>query len=234
LFKEYKKATQGKTRTKHDEVFTYLTEVPELKKKRCPASKYEHFLNLEVVEEALKVNVGYQLDHLSGLMRSDKNKLSKKDFTNLRYGVDIVAMSTAHIRYVTFFNFKAKLATIKCKNARTLMTNLCTLYGLNQLHLDSKACFESGYFQPGTPYSELILEAIKQINTDLRPQIVSLVECLEMPDTYLQSAIGNSYGDIYETHLKWARESRLNQTKLGDAIPDGYMEYMMPILKAKM
>ena len=51
---------------------------------------------------------------------------------------------------------------------------------------------------------------------------------------YLQSAIGNSFGDIYETHLKWAKESRLNTTKLGDAIPDGYMEYIMPILKAKL
>jgi len=26
----------------------------------------------------------------------------------------------------------------------------------------------------------------------------------------------------------------MNQTKLGDAIPDGYMEHIMPILKAKM
>ena len=55
-----------------------------------------------------------------------------------------------------------------------------------------------------------------------------------MPDELLSSAIGNSYGDIYETHLEWAKNSRLNQTKLGDAIPDGYMETIMPILKGKM
>ena len=169
LFKEYKKATQGKSRTKHDDVFEYLSEIPTLMKKRCPATKPEHFLNLQVIEEALKVNVGYQLDHLSALMRSEKNKLSKKDFTNLRFGVDIVTMSIAHIRYVTFFNFKAKLETMKCEKVKALMTLLCQLYGLNQLHLDSKACFESGYFQPGTAYSELILEAIKQINSNLRP-----------------------------------------------------------------
>ena len=48
------------------------------------------------------------------------------------------------------------------------------------------------------------------------------------------SAIGNSYGDIYETHLRWAMGSKMNQTKLGDAIPDGYMENVMPILKGKM
>jgi hypothetical protein len=61
-----------------------------------------------------------------------------------------------------------------------------------------------------------------------------LVESFGFSDAFLQSAVGNSYGDIYETHLKWAKDSRLNKTKLGDAIPDGFMDYMMPILKAKM
>ena len=68
----------------------------------------------------------------------------------------------------------------------------------------------------------------------IRPQAVSIIESIGMHDQYLNSAIGNSYGDIYETHLEWAKTSRLNQTKAGDAIPDGYIEYMMPILKGKM
>jgi hypothetical protein len=29
------------------------------------------------------------------------------------------------------------------------------------------------------------------------------------------SAIGNSYGDIYTTHLEWAADSRLNDEKKG-------------------
>lgn len=55
-----------------------------------------------------------------------------------------------------------------------------------------------------------------------------------MEDNFLLSAIGNSYGDIYEQHLEWAKDSRLNHTKAGDSIPDGFLEYMVPILKAKM
>ena len=68
----------------------------------------------------------------------------------------------------------------------------------------------------------------------MRPFIISILESAEIPDVYLSSAIGNSYGDIYETHLQWAKNSRLNKTKLGDAIPDGFMETVMPILKAKL
>ncbi len=80
----------------------------------------------------------------------------------------------------------------------------------------------------------MILNAIKQINLKIRPNALHIVEAYDFSDDILQSAIGNSYGDIYETHLEWAKDSRLNHTKLGDAIPDGFMENIMPILKGKM
>jgi len=53
-------------------------------------------------------------------------------------------------------------------------------------------------------------------------------------DETLMSAIGNKYGDIYETHLKWAVDSRMNESRHGDAIPDGYLEYMLPLRHQKM
>jgi hypothetical protein len=56
-----------------------------------------------------------------------------------------------------------------------------------------------------------------------------MVECFPWTDSVLMSAIGNSYGDIYTTHLEWAQTSRLNDEKNG-SIPDGFMEYIMPIL----
>ena len=59
-----------------------------------------------------------------------------------------------------------------------------------------------------------------------------MAESLDISDEILCSAIGNSYGDIYNTHLEWAKNSRMNKNE--DAIPDGFKEYMMPILKAKM
>lgn len=111
------------------------------------------------------------------------------------------------------------------------------LYGLSQLNNDATHCYDCGYFGnhgQEAPFSELILEAIKLLNTEIRPQAVSIIESLKIKDNELHSAVGNSYGDIYETHLEWARNSRMNQTKLGDAIPDGYMEHIMPILNAKM
>ena len=39
------------------------------------------------------------------------------------------------------------------------------------------------------------------------------------------SAIGNEYGDIYETQLEWAMKSRLNK----NPIPDYYKTIIRPI-----
>lgn len=58
----------------------------------------------------------------------------------------------------------------------------------------------------------MILESIKQVNLLIRPQALNIVESMEISDDILQSAIGNSYGDIYETHLEWAKDSKLNHT----------------------
>lgn len=78
--------------------------------------------------------------------------------------------------------------------------------------------------------SSLLLEAQKKMMLRLRPQMIPLIEAWELPDSLLVSAIGNSYGDIYETQLDWARNSRLNQTSL----PKGFKEYMQPILTGKL
>ena len=83
------------------------------------------------------------------------------------------------------------------------------LYGLWHLQLDCHSCYESGYFSSGS--EALLSAAIKEVCREIRPQAVNLVECFKVHDTYLQSAVGNSYGDIYETHLEWAKDSKLNK-----------------------
>lgn len=104
------------------------------------------------------------------------------------------------------------------------------LYGLCQLERDQVGLYESGYFSTGS--RAMVDGAIKLLLAKLRPQILPMAEVVRHPDQLLMSAIGNSYGDIYETHLEWATTSRLNDNK--GSIPDGYMEYIMPILQGKL
>lgn len=60
--------------------------------------------------------------------------------------------------------------------------------------------------------------------------MIPLVEAFAYPDSALVSAIGNSYGDIYETQLEWAKASKLNKTQV---LP-GLKEHILPILQGKL
>ena len=139
-------------------------------------------------------------------------------------------MAQLHVKVLTFLIFRQSISGFADKNLQGHMTNLCSMMGLNWLQEYTIFGYDTGYFQKGTQV--LMNEAIKILLNRIRPQVIPLVELWGYHDSELVSAIGNSYGDIYETHLKWAQESRLNDNK--GSIPDGYMEYIMPILQGKL
>jgi len=56
--------------------------------------------------------------------------------------------------------------------------------------------------------------------------MIPLVESFHHSDDILMSAIGNSYGDIYETQLQWARDSRMNRNKVTPLF-DKYLKEML-------
>jgi len=100
--------------------------------------------------------------------------------------------------YVTFKNFLDHINknTYKCPKVKENLSLLAKIYALHELSLDSVPLYETGFFSLGT--AQHILEAQKQLMIQLRPQMIPLVEAFGYPDGVLVSAIGNSYGDIYE------------------------------------
>ena len=75
------------------------------------------------------------------------------------------------------------------------------------------------------------MSSMKQALKDLRPHMIPLTELDTTPEldmSYL-SAIGNEYGDIYETQLEWAMKSRLNK----NPIPDYFHTIIKPISKGE-
>ena len=119
---------------------------------------------------------------------------------------------------------------IKDEKLKGHVSNLMALLGLTYMQEYASIGYESGYFLKGT--TSLINDAVKVLLARLRPQLIPLVEMNPISDNHLMSAIGNSYGDIYETHLEWAQTSRMNDDK--GSIPKGWNEYIMPILHGKL
>jgi hypothetical protein len=101
-----------KKKQKAEGVFSYINELDDLTSLSCEAKDFHHFLNIENVELALKVNVAMKLKHVIK-MRSE-TKASKKDFVNSHAATEVVRLSLAHIKFVAFLFFKQELVNIKC------------------------------------------------------------------------------------------------------------------------
>ena len=211
-------------------VFTYLNEMNTFQNIKCGKIAPKEFLTLDKIFEALKVKVLSQLRFL--VQQKLDRDLKKKDFVNHLYALEIVKASNEHIKLITYYEFMNQIKTrvFKCPNIRPQLANLCMLYGLNLLNESPKDLYNSGYFNvPGVHYSNVLLDAIKLLLKEIRPQVLNLIEVVPLQDDHIFSAIGNSYGDIYETHLDWAKNSKLNKTSHGDAIPEGFYKHMSPI-----
>ena len=80
--------------------------------------------------------------------------------------------------------FREGYSKLKCDENRKNSELLCILFGLTQLNLDCKNCYESGYF-PATNVSDHILNAIKKVNLMLRPKILNILEAWGVSDMFL-------------------------------------------------
>jgi len=75
-----------------------------------------------------------------------------------------------------------------------------------------------------------LTEALNLAYAKIRPLMVPLVEGIGIQDEENLSAIGNKFGDIYETQFEWAKNSRLNK----DPVIKGFKENIQPILHGKL
>jgi len=136
-------------------------------------------------------------------------------------------MATAHVKYTTISMAASKIHHFKCEKLRGHLNALLALTCLSWITEFRSVGYESGYFKNGT--LDLMEDAVKILLKRIRPQIIPIVEnIVQFSDNSLMSAIGNSYGDVYETQLEWAKNSRMNQTEHN--IPKGHKEFILPIL----
>jgi hypothetical protein len=180
--------------------FSYLNDMKNNIRARSTAKTAEDFASIDEVEEALRVLSSICVAETSKAISSSKG--SQKQITNEILALDIVKMAHLHIKVITFLIFRESIKGFADKNLQGHLTNCCTIMGLNWLQEYTIFGYDTGYFQKGAQV--LMDEAVKILLNRIRPQVIPLVELWGYHDNTLVSAIGNSYGDIYETHLKWA------------------------------
>lgn len=101
------------------------------------------------------------------------------------------------------------------------------IFALKEIIKDNQLLYEEGFFGKGS--LKLLNDSYNSCLLELRPQMIPLVELndLSKEDSWNVSTIGNKYGDIYETQLEVAKNSRLNTGR-----PPPYFERLMkPLIK---
>lgn len=156
--------------------------------------------SLEALEDALRIRAAYAIYNsvLKGVAK-DKESIKSRSLYNEVYQQDQIIFSLYHLQYYTIWSARKHItekAGIKCPNLLAHLKSLVLFFGLQELAKDSANLYDCGYFTAGM--SSQIIEAIKRLTVELRPQYIPLVEAFDIPDFVLNSAIGNSYGDIYE------------------------------------
>jgi len=93
------------------------------------------------------------------------------------------------------------------------------LYGIQQITTYSMGLVESEYLSGAQ--MKMLRERKEKLLSEIRPEVIGLVEAFGYPDNTLNSAIGNYDGKAYETLWKWANESNEWNKK---EVLDGYLE----------
>ena len=141
-----------------------------------------------------------------------------------------LAMMTAHFDCLTITIFRHCVAAKQLKNTqnRAHLNLLCKIYALDSLTKNTSILYSAGFLGQGC--HAYFFPAMDTLAQELRPQMIPLVEALGFPDELICSAIGNSYGDIYETQLEWAKNSKYNK----EDVPPMFETMIKPFMMGKL
>ncbi|KMZ63073.1 Acyl-CoA oxidase [Zostera marina] len=140
---------------------------------------------------------------------------------------DLIEAAKAHCQLIIVSKFIDKVqkdTTIK-SGVKEYLCILCNVYALSTLqkHLGDFLSVECITPQQGA----LANEQLRHLYRQVRPNAVALVDAFNYTDHFLGSALGRYDGNVYQTLYNEAWKDPLNDSE----IPDGYEEYIQPLLK---
>ena len=127
----------------------------------CLGSTPEHFLNLNNLDEALKVKTCFVLKDVFTIYT--ESTAPEKVKANELFAQEVNDMARLHLKYVAFSTFLKKIREHKFQDSNILphLELIAKVFALNELTTDCKQCFAAGYFSDKLHYTNLN-EAYKQ------------------------------------------------------------------------
>ncbi|XP_073307016.1 peroxisomal acyl-coenzyme A oxidase 1-like isoform X1 [Primulina huaijiensis] len=142
---------------------------------------------------------------------------------------DLVEAAVAHCQLIVVSKFIDKLKQeINGKGVNQQLEVLCGIYYLFLLHKHQGDFLATGYVTP--KQASLANDLLRSLYSKVRPNAIALVDSFNYTDHFLGSILGRYDGNVYPKLYEAAWKDPLNETVL----PDGYHEYVRPLLKQQI
>ncbi|XP_047221568.1 peroxisomal acyl-coenzyme A oxidase 1 isoform X1 [Girardinichthys multiradiatus] len=151
-----------------------------------------------------------------------QRRKSQEDAWN-NSAIDLVRASDAHCHYVVVKVFNEKLKGIGDTAIHSVLSTLAVLYAMHGITKNSGDFLQAGVVS--VPQVLQISVRIKELLSQLRPNVVALVDAFDIHDKKLNSVLGRYDGNVYEHMFEWARRSPLNATE----VHESFHKYLKPL-----
>ncbi|XP_056160515.1 peroxisomal acyl-coenzyme A oxidase 1 [Syzygium oleosum] len=203
----------------------YMSRAEHLMQCCCSAQRVEDWLKPNVVLEAFEARAL----RMSVACAQNLSKFSNPEEGFAELSADLVEAATAHCQLIVVSKFIEKLQQdIPGKGVKEQLQTLCSVYSLYVLHKHLGDFLSGGCITP--KQASLANEQLRSLYSQVRPNAIALVDAFNYTDHYLGSVLGRYDGNVYPKLYEEAWKDPLNDS----VVPDGYHEYIRPVLKQQL
>ncbi|KAK8692879.1 hypothetical protein V6N13_070483 [Hibiscus sabdariffa] len=200
----------------------YMGRAEHLLQCRSEVQRAEDWLKPQVIVEAFEARAA----RMAVACSKNINKFPKQEDGFAELSADLAEAAVAHCQLIVVSKFIEKLQQdIPGKGVKRQLEILCSVYALSLLHKHLGDFVASGCITP--EQGALANEQLRLLYSQVRPNAIALVDAFNYTDHYLGSILGRYDGNVYPKLYEEAWKDPLNET----VVPDGYHEYIRPILK---
>lgn len=203
----------------------YIGKADYLLQCKCNVQKAEDWLNPSVILEAFEARAV----RLAVICAQNISKASNPEEGFSELSADLMEAAIAHCELIIVSKFIDRVQQdIEGHGVKNQLQILCNIYALSLLHKHlgdflTTSCINS-------KQGALANEQLRALYTQLRPNAVALVDAFNYTDHYLGSILGRYDGNVYPKLYEEAWKDPLNDS----VVPDGYHEYIRPLLKQQL
>ncbi|ONK59136.1 uncharacterized protein A4U43_C08F3360 [Asparagus officinalis] len=201
---------------------SYMARAEHLMQCRSDVRQAGDWLNPSVILEAFEARaVRLAVNCAQNIAKASSPELGFADLS-----ADLVEAAAAHCQLIIVSKFIDKVKQdLDGDGVKEQLQILCNIYALSLLHKHLGDFLSTSCITP--KQAALANEQLRDLYSQLRPNVIALVDAFNYTDHYLGSILGRYDGNVYPNLYEAAWKDPLNDS----VVPDGYHEYIRPLLK---